>query len=273
MTGAPDRPRVLTELDGDVWRITLDRPEAGNALDPAMAAELGAALTGRPAQARTVLLLGNGARFCVGGDVQAFAANADPGAFVGQLARDWHEVIRLLVGCPVPVVAGVHGAVAGAGVGLIGACDVVVCGSSTKIRPAYGAIGFSPDGGTSWALTHALGAPRALALMLTDGALTAAEAHQAGLVARLVEDDEVHTAAAALAHAVAAGPVRAMVRTRELVRQAAVRTLDEQLDEEARLIARSAADPEGREGVRAFVGKRAPDFRGAADQVAGERAG
>lgn len=263
MTDAQTRPRVLTQVDGDVWRITLDRPEAGNALDPRLASELAAAFHERPEQTRVVLLLGNGERFCVGGDVQTFAHADDPGVFVGQLAQDWHEVIRLVLRCPVPVVAGVQGAVAGAAVGLVASCDIVVCARSTKIRPAYGAIGLSPDGGTSWALTRALGAPRALELMLTNGALTAAEAHMFGLVARLVEDDEMHDAVTALAHQVAAGPVRAMVRTRALVRKAAIRTLDEQLDDEAAMIAESAADPEGREGVQAFVEKRTPDFRGA----------
>ncbi|MCU1605978.1 MAG: Enoyl-CoA hydratase/isomerase, partial [Modestobacter sp.] len=163
----------------------------------------------------------------------------------------------------VPVVAGVHGAVAGAGLGLLGACDVVVCARSTKLRPAYGTLGFSPDGGTSWALTRALGAPRALELMLTDGELHAAEAHMFGLVARLVDDEELLESAVALAHQVAAGPVRAMVRTRGLVRRAATRSLEEQLDDEARLIQESAADPEGREGVRAFAERRPPDFRSA----------
>jgi 2-(1,2-epoxy-1,2-dihydrophenyl)acetyl-CoA isomerase len=261
MTDAQERPRVVTELDGDVWRITLDRAEAGNALDPALADHLAQALRARPRETRTVLLLANGKRFSVGGDISYFAGAEDPGAAVGRLAHDWHEVIRLLVNCPVPVVAGVQGAVAGAAVGLIGACDIVVCGRSTKIRPAYAGIGFSPDGGSSWALTRALGAPRALDIMLTDGTLNAAEAHTFGLVSRLVEDDDLQAAAIALAHQVAAGPVRAMVRTRALVRRAAIRTLDQQLDDEARLIAESAADPEGREGVRAFLEKRTPDFR------------
>jgi enoyl-CoA hydratase/carnithine racemase len=263
MTGARPRPHVLTELDGDIWRITLDRPETGNALTPALAAELTAALEARPERARVVLLLANGPRFCVGGDIDAFAGAADPGAFVGQLVSDWHRVIRTLLHTPVPVVAGVQGAVAGAGVGLIGACDLVMCVRTTKIRPAYGAIGFSPDGGTSWALSRSLGAPRALGLLLTNGALTAAEAHLTGLVARLVEDEELRATAEAVAAQIANGPIRAMVRSRTLVRRAATRTLEEQLDDEAELIAESAADPEGREGVRAFVEKRMPDFRNA----------
>ena len=258
-----DTQRVRTEMDGDVWRVTLDSPGTGNAVDPAMAEALGEALRTRPPQTRAVLLLAEGERFCVGGDVRGFAAADDPGASVGRLATDWHEVVRAFLATPVPVVAGVHGAVAGAGVGLMGACDVVVCARSTRIRPAYAAIGFSPDGGTSWTLAHALGPARALDLMLTNGTLDAAEAHARGLVARVVADDELRAAATGLAHALAAGPVRAMVRTRALVRGAAVRTLDEHLDDEARLIAESAGDPEGREGVRAFVEKRRPDFRAA----------
>jgi 2-(1,2-epoxy-1,2-dihydrophenyl)acetyl-CoA isomerase len=225
-----------------------------------MAEQLSAALVARPPDTRALLLTAEGPRFCVGGDVRAFAGADDPGAFVGALAHAWHAVVRALVYSPVPVVAAVHGSVAGAGVGLVGACDMVLCARSTRFTPAYNALGFSPDGGTSWALSRALGAPRALEVMLTNGTLTAAEAHEAGLVSRLVDDDLLRGEAVALAQRVAAGPVRAMVRTRSLVRRAAVTGLDEQLDEEARLVAESAADPEGREGVRAFVEKRPPDF-------------
>ncbi|WP_369131740.1 enoyl-CoA hydratase/isomerase family protein [Modestobacter sp. I12A-02662] len=252
---------VTTAVDGDVWRITLDSPATGNALDLPMAEQLLAALAGRPEEARALLLLGNGPRFCVGGNVTDLAASDDLPRLIGQLAQRWHEVVRTLLYTPVPVVAGVHGEVAGAGIGLLGACDIVVCGRKTKLRPAYGSLGLSPDGGSSWALTRALGAPRALELLLTDGSLTAADAHQAGLVARLVDDERLGEAAVALASQVAAGPIRAMVRTRGLVRRAAIRTLEDQLDEEARLIEESAADPEGREGVRASAEKRRPDFR------------
>jgi 2-(1,2-epoxy-1,2-dihydrophenyl)acetyl-CoA isomerase len=255
---------VTTALDGDLWHLTLDNPTAGNVVDQAMAEQLGAAIARRPAGARAVLLTATGPRFCVGGDVRAFAAAADDlPEVIGRLAQTWHETIRALLYCEVPVVAGVHGAVAGAGLGLLGACDIVVCARNTKLRPAYGGLGLSPDGGTSWALTRALGAPRALELLLTDGTLSAADAHLFGLVARLVDDDELLDVVTALAHQVAAGPVRAMVRTRGLVRRAAVRTLEEQLVDEERLIRESAADPESREGVTAFLEGRRPDFPGA----------
>ena len=263
MTSSATTRRVSTAVDGDVWRITLDRPEAGNAIDLALADALVQALADRPAETRTVLLLGAGPRFCVGGDVQGMAAAQDAPGFIGALAERWHDAIRAVITCPVPVVAGVQGAVAGAGVGLVGACDLVVAARSTKFRPAYGAIGLSPDGGSSWALARTLGAPRALELMLTNGTLSAADAHLFGLVGRLVDDEELTAAATALAAQVAAGPVRAMVRTRGLVRRAATTTLDAQLDEEARLIVESAGDPESVEGIAAFVAKRPADFRAA----------
>jgi 2-(1,2-epoxy-1,2-dihydrophenyl)acetyl-CoA isomerase len=245
-----------------MWRITLARPDVGNVIDLPMAEELAAAFAGRPESTRAVLLTAEGSRFCVGGDVRAFAGSSDPGAFVLELATRWHEVVRLVMACPVPVVAGVQGAIAGAAVGLLGVCDVVVCGRSAVVRPAYAAIGFSPDGGTSWVLTRALAA-RALDLMLSAGGLTAEEARDAGLVARVVDVEDLTGTAEALARGLAAGPVRALARTRELVRRAAGRTLEEHLDDEARLIAESAADAEGRECVAAFVAKRPPDFRAA----------
>jgi 2-(1,2-epoxy-1,2-dihydrophenyl)acetyl-CoA isomerase len=255
--------RVTTALDGDVWRISLDAADAGNPVDQAMAEQLADALAQRPVQARAVLLLSTGRDFCVGVDAAALAATEDLPGLVRRLSVAWHRVVHAMLYCEVPVIAGVHGSVAGAGIGLLGACDLVVCGRSTKLHPAYRSLGLSPDGGTSWALTRALGAPRALELLLTDGTLSAADAHTFGLVARLVDDETLVEESVALARSIAAGPVRAMVRTRGLVRRAAIRTLEEQLDDEARLIEESAADPESREGVAAFVARRRPDFRAA----------
>jgi 2-(1,2-epoxy-1,2-dihydrophenyl)acetyl-CoA isomerase len=255
--------RVRTALDGDVWRISLDDADTGNPVDLVLAEQLADALAQRPGQARAVLLLSTGRDFCVGADVRILAATDDLPTLVRELSEVWQRVIRAVLYCEVPVVAGVRGSVAGAGIGLLGACDLVVCGRSMTLHPAYGSLGLSPDGGTSWALTRALGAPRALELLLTDGVLHAAEAHTFGLVARLVDDESLTEESTTLARSIAAGPVRAMVRTRGLVRRAAIRTLEEQLDDEERLIEESAADPESREAMAALLAGRRPDFRGA----------
>jgi 2-(1,2-epoxy-1,2-dihydrophenyl)acetyl-CoA isomerase len=225
-----------------------------------MAKDLRAAFLGVPSQARSVLLAGAGRRFCVGGDVRAFGSAPDPGAFVGGLAGEWHQAIHAISDIGIPVVAAVHGAAAGAGVGLMLACDLVVCARSTVIRPGYIGLGFSPDGGTSWALTRLLGLPRAMELMLTNGEMTASDALEAGMVVRVADDDHLDDHALALARQLAEGPVRAIARTRRLARGALTNTLSEHLDEEARLIALSADDVEGREGVQAFLGRRSPDF-------------
>lgn len=248
-------------LEGDIWTITLNRPDRGNAIDVETAAGLADAVRERPGSSRAVLLSGAGPRFCVGGDVSAFADAEDPGAFVGALAAAWHIAVRELLACPVPVVLAVHGAVAGAAVGLLGACDIAVCGRPTTIRPAYASLGLSPDGGTSWLLSRTLGEQRAIALMLTNGSLDADQALAAGLVATVVDGPILAETASRLAQQLADGPVRAFVRTRQLVRLASGRTLEEHLDDEGRLIAESANDVEGREGVRAFAERRQPTFR------------
>jgi 2-(1,2-epoxy-1,2-dihydrophenyl)acetyl-CoA isomerase len=260
MSDSANRPRVRTMLDDRVWRVTLDRPEAGNAVDRRLCHDLRSALLQKPAEARAVLLDAAGTRFCVGGDIRQFEAAHDLGSFVGELAHDWHATVRGLLEMDVPVVAAVQGAVAGAGVGLMSACDIVLCARSTRIRPAYIGLGFSPDGGTSWALTRALGLARAMDLMLDDGTLSAEEAHQAGLVARVEDDDALAGSALTLARRLAAGPVRAMVRTRMLSRMAMTSELPAHLDAEQQLITASAADAEGREGVRAYVERRSPVF-------------
>lgn len=251
---------VRTRVDDELWHVTLDRPDRGNAVDPTLARDLLAALRDRPPATRAVLLDGSGPHFCVGGDVRGFAAADEPGESVGRLASEWHGAVRALVACEVPVVGAAHGAIAGAGVGLISACDLVLCARSARIRPAYIALGFSPDGGTTWGLTRALGRARTLDLLLADGELSGEEALAAGLVSRVVEDDVLASSARALAVQLARGPVRAMVRTRALVDRATNSGLGDQLEEEARQIAESADDPEGREGVRAFVERRTPDF-------------
>jgi 2-(1,2-epoxy-1,2-dihydrophenyl)acetyl-CoA isomerase len=208
-----------------------------------------------------VLLAGEGPHFCTGADVGALAATGaaeDPRSAVRELAEELHELVRALVEVPVPVVAAVRGWAAGAGMSLVLAADIAVAGVSTRLRPAYPAIGLTPDGGLSWTLPRAVGAARARHILLTDRVLDADEALALGLVATVVPDDDVVAEADGLAQRLADGPTRALGRTKRLVR--AEGDLDAHLDAEADAIAESVADAEGREGVAAFRERRAPRF-------------
>jgi 2-(1,2-epoxy-1,2-dihydrophenyl)acetyl-CoA isomerase len=140
------------------------------------------------------------------------------------------------------------------------AADVLVAGTSTRLRPAYPGIGLTPDGGLTWTLPRAVGAARARHILLSDRVLYADEAEALGLVAVLVADEAVATEAQALAVRLADGPTRALGRTKRLLQEGALRDLSAQLDAEAAAIAESAAGDEGQEGVAAFRERRPPRF-------------
>jgi 2-(1,2-epoxy-1,2-dihydrophenyl)acetyl-CoA isomerase len=142
--------------------VTLDRPDKLNALNIPLLQDLLAALESVDAGVRCVLFDAAGTSFCAGGDVGTFLAVEDPSAYLSELAGIANAVVRAIDSSPVPVVAAVQGTAGGAGIGLAAACDVVVCGSSSRFRPAYLSLGLSPDVGVSWLLARALGHARAL---------------------------------------------------------------------------------------------------------------
>ena len=274
-------PLVRQERDGGVLRVVLDDPDAGNVIGHELVRGLGDAVDAASSDAassdaasgggvRSLLLTASGPNFSLGGDIRFFGAGDAAGADgvrarIGDLAASLHAVLRRLREVPVPVVSAVHGWAAGAGIGLALAADVVLLAESARMRPGYVALGFSPDGGVSWRLTRALGPARAADLMMTNGVLTAPEALAAGLVSRVVPDGELPAVALQVAEALAAGPTRALLRTRDLVRSAAGDAgYDAHLDAEAAAIAACAGEPDGLEGVAAFLAKRRPAFTGAA---------
>ena len=250
---------------GRVLRCVVSSAARHGTLDFDQLREVTAALRAPEPDIGAVLLAGEGPHFCVGADVGALAAAGsgaeDPGPAVRALAAELHEFVRALVEMPVPVVAAVRGWAAGAGMSLVVAADVAVAGVSTRLRPAYPAIGLSPDGGLTWTLPRAVGAARARHILLTDRVLDADEALAWGLVATVVPDDEVVEQALALAQRLADGPTQALGRTKRLLR-AEDRGLAAQLDAEADAIAESAAGAEGREGMAAFRERRSPRFGG-----------
>ncbi|TVT17445.1 enoyl-CoA hydratase/isomerase family protein [Amycolatopsis acidiphila] len=207
-----------------------------------------------------VVLFGAGTSFCTGGNVKGFGAADDPGPYVSGVARTFHDFILAVTRVPVPVVAAVHGWAAGAGMSIALACDLVVGGPATKFRPAYPAIGFTPDGGMSWLLPKIVGPIRARDMLLTDAVVGGEEAERLGLLSRLVPDDRVQAEAQLVAEQLAQGPTGALGRIKRLAWESADRGLAEHLPHEARSIGESAASPGGREGVRAFAERRPADF-------------
>lgn len=252
-------------LEGDVLRIAIATDANGTSLDfdgVAQGTHALRALSAGTIAARSVLLVGEGANFCAGGNVRAFANAEDRGAFVGGLARTLHDFVRELDATEVPVVAAVHGWATGAGMSLVCAADIAIGGPATKLRPAYPSIGYTPDGGMSWSLPRIVGIAKARELLLTDAVISGEEAARLGMLSRLVGDDEVKDEALRVARTLAAGPTSSYVGIKKLLARSGQATLSEQLDAETASIAVAAESPAGREGVNAFVEKRRADFAG-----------
>jgi 2-(1,2-epoxy-1,2-dihydrophenyl)acetyl-CoA isomerase len=251
---------VRADREGRVLTITLDRPGRANAVDMGMACQLRDAVRSLDDGVGCVLMRGEGAHFCVGGDVHAFAAAPEPGAFVGELAGVIHEAVAGLAGALVPVVAAVTGWAAGAGLSLAACADVVLAAESARFRTAYAGIGLSPDCGLTWTLPRLVGRARAAALLLTNQQVSAAEAASIGLVTRVVADDALPADAQALAAELASGPTAAFGQIKRLLASSGTARLADQLDAEAAAIAQCADHPEGRAGVAAFAAGRTPAF-------------
>ncbi|HET7690201.1 MAG TPA: enoyl-CoA hydratase-related protein [Nocardioidaceae bacterium] len=259
MTDALTQPDTRTDLvvstvtDG-VAHLELNRPEAFNAANLPLADALEAALlsAARDDSVGVVLLSGRGRAFCAGGDVKAMAAADDTPGMVTELAEASHRAVRALAALEKPVVAAVHGSVAGAGLGYACAADIVLAGESTKFLSAFIGIGVSPDSGTSWYLPRIVGLRRALELQLLNRVLSAEEARDWGIVTAIHPDGEVHAAGLALAQRLASGPAAALGRTRRLLHDSLDRTLDAHLDQEAAGIVHFVGTPEAQALVQAF---------------------
>lgn len=249
-------PRVLVEQSEDIVTLTLNRPEALNALDQAAVLALAEAIDGvhRSEGVRAVILRGAGPAFCGGGDVAAMHAhrNALP-EFIDRLIDVFHESIVALARLQAPVIACVHGAVAGGGMSLALGCDLVVAEQSTRFVIAYPKLATSSDGGLSFRLTQRLGGPRALELLTRSTPLGAAEAYELGLVNRLAPDGEGAAQAQRWALELAALPGEAMSELKGLVAAQGIDALQRQLAREKSAFLRCAATAEFAQRVEAFA--------------------
>ncbi len=215
-----DDQRVRVEAADGVCRLVLANPAAHNVVDHAFGEQFLAALVGPAREARCVEIVAEGQNFCVGGDVRGFAAAPDRS--LSELADHFHTCERALLDLAAPVVIGVNGWAAGIGLSLVLVGDVIVLGESARLRPAYTAIGLSPDGGMTATLPAAVGRARAMDMFLTNRPMGAAEALAAGLaVPRRPGRRPARRATDGVADAIAAGPAEALAATKRLVREAA----------------------------------------------------
>jgi len=245
---------------GAVQTITLNRPDKLNAFTGGVHAGLRDALReARDPEIRAVVITGAGRGFCAGQDLTEFGEMPDVGS---GLRATYHPNVLAIRALEKPVIAAVNGVCAGAGLSLACACDIRIASDAAFFVPGFVGIALVPDSGGTYFVHRLLGAARAFEWMSSNRRLTAAEAHAWGLVSEVVEADAFAERVAEAVAAYAAGPTRAIGMTKRLFDHADTATLDEQLELEAQLQAAAAQSEDFREGVAAFVEKRAPEFRG-----------
>ncbi len=242
----------FTVADG-VAHIEVNRAEAANAFDLPTARAFAAAVAQADADdsVRVVLLTGAGKRFCAGGDVASFVDAPEPADYLLVLATELDAAFRHLADLAKPVVAVVQGAVAGAGLGLMLAADVVISSPETKFVFAYPGIGATPDCGVSWLLPRTIGQQRALSFALLGKPIGAEQALDWGLVAEV--DEAAAERGRTVAATFAAGPALALGQARRLIRSSAERSREEAGADEARTIAASVSTEESQTLIKAFL--------------------
>lgn len=259
----PDRSdaTLLVEQDGGVVTLTLNRPDALNALNAQLRRELRDAIAaaGKDDAARALVVTGAGRGFCSGADLRGGSGERE---FRRVLMTEYHPVVEGIRSLPKPVIAAVNGVAAGAGVSLALAADVVVAAEDARFVPAFHRIGLVPDSGLTRTLVRAVGRHRAFEVLMGERQLGATEAHEMGLVAAVVPADRLMETVQALARRLAEGPTLAIGLTKRLLAGAEDRLLPEALAAEAALQEVAGRSADHAEGAAAFGEKRDPRFSG-----------
>jgi len=254
------------EVKDGLARLTLNRPKAANSFNIDLVREFFevATICAEDSEIRAVLLTGAGRFFSAGGDLKNFAAAEDQiSKMVSETADTLHAAISKFARMNAPIVAAVNGPAAGAGMSVVCMTDIALAAESAFFSMAYTAAGLAPDGSSTYFLPRIVGIRRARELMLSNRRLSAAEAHELGIVERVVPDDALMGEAENVARALANGPTLAFGAVKKLLLSSQGAQLEDQLDAETSAIASMTRTSDGREGIAAFREKRAPIFKGA----------
>lgn len=256
---------VLLSYDAGVATITFNRPQVMNALDAQMMIEFRAAAeqVEHDIGVRAVVLRGAGRAFLTGGDVAQFAERvAELPDLIVRWGREMHFAIQALRRMGKPVLASVHGAVAGAGFSIFCAADVAIAAEGTRFSLAYANIGASPDGGATYFLPRLLGYRKAMELTLLPDMFDTAAAQRLDLLNWVVPADRLEAETARIAGRLASGPTRAHAEAKRLMNDSPLRSMQTQMEEELFAFARCTRTADLAEGLQAFVQKRKPQFEG-----------
>ena len=255
---------LIVDQAGPIGTITLNRPEARNALDFTMRHELQVALDEIEANptVRVVILTGAGGHFCAGGDVKNMRQRQTASEGRARVELLNRAVLRL-VNFPLPTIAMVDGYAVGAGSNLALCCDLIVAADRAKFGELFCKIGLAVDGGGTWLLPRLVGMAHAKELIFTGDIIDAADALRIGLVNRVVHAADLASTTRELAEKIAAGPPLALRLNKQSLNRAASSDLAAALDVEALSQGLAIASDDHREGVAAFFDKRPPKFSGA----------
>jgi enoyl-CoA hydratase/carnithine racemase len=255
----PDDPALL-RIDGAIATITLNRPTAFNAIDLAIAKRLEqlSAEVEASDEIKVLVIEGAGRAFCAGGDLQTIgtaAATDTIAPVVGELLKHYHAFITTLRRMPKIVLSSVHGQAAGAGLSLAFVADLCIAADDVRFTPAYAKLGVSPDGGGTVGVVASVGVRRALQIYLAEDSFTAQQAHDWGLVAKLVPAAELAAATRQLALRLAQQAPAGLAATKALIHRAPVTPIEQQLDAERDAIIECMHTAEFRAAVKKFTSK------------------
>lgn len=262
-----DKGPVLLDIDKGIAHLRLNRPDAANGMSVELLSALCDAIMachGHP-DLRVVLLSGEGANFCAGGDVRAFASKGEKlPDYIRQATAYLQNAVTGLLRLEAPVIASVHGfAAGGGGFGLVCASDIVIAAESAKFLAGGTRVAMAPDAGVSVTLSRLVGLRRAMSILLTNPVIPAAEALQMGIVTKVVPDGELTEASLTLARELAAGAPKALAATKRLVWAGTGTSIEQCLSEEARTVSELSGMADAREALQPSSSGASPSSRDA----------